>query len=98
MFPFTRSNKQSSSQTPAQHDAANVLAVVQVEYAGIPMYARRQLVTALVTGVQKTRGGELELIVKIDGINLPKRVPDTEVVSTLYINEAAASAAFAALA
>ncbi|MBK8035269.1 MAG: hypothetical protein IPK17_38355 [Chloroflexi bacterium] len=50
------------------------------------------------TDLSKTKGGELELIVHIDGINLPKRFLDSDVLEVVYVNEAAASAAIAALA
>lgn len=97
MFGFSRKSQKSPPSIRAQY-APNVIAVVTFEYAGIPMYARREVKTGLVTAVAKTKGGEIELIVSVEGINLPKRVLDQEVIATLYINEGAASAAFAALA
>lgn len=96
MLGFKRS---TNDPTATQRYAPSVLAVVQVEYAGAyPTTRTARLRTALVTGLSKTKGGELELIVHIDGINLPKRFKDSEVIDVLYINEAAASAAIAALA
>lgn len=89
-----------NSQHPDQHDEALAdamyLAPVKVWYDGVAHFSRRRVVDGVITDVRTLRDGSRELLVKIDGVNIPKAIHERDFVCYVWNNGAANQAAEAA--